>query len=229
MSGKFTTVRFTLDGERFEILVNPDPALSFKLGKDVGISQVLAVDQVYSDTSKGLRISSEKLRKFFQTDDLTQVAESILKRGELQLTTDQRRTMVQEKRKQVVSSISRDFIDPKTGLPHPAIRIEQALQDARVSIDPFKEIGEQTKTTVDIIRSILPLKSENVKLSIRVPPQYAPQAIGVIKGFSEIQKEEWGSDGTLIATMEIPAGIQPSVLDKLGSVTKGSAQASILR
>jgi len=55
---KFTTVRLTLEGEHFEILVNPDSALSFKQGRNVEPSQVIAVDEVYADSNKGLRANS---------------------------------------------------------------------------------------------------------------------------------------------------------------------------
>ena len=80
-----------VNGEHFEILVNPDAALSFKQGKKVEPSQVLVADEVYSDASKGLRASDDKLRKAFQTEDHTKAAFEILRRGELQLTQEQRK------------------------------------------------------------------------------------------------------------------------------------------
>jgi ribosome maturation protein SDO1 len=51
----------------------------------------------------------------------------------------------------------------------------------------------------------------------------------VLKNFGEIHKEEWGADGTLSAIVEIPAGGQPSLLDRLGSTTKGAAQVTIVK
>ncbi len=229
MSGKFTTVRLTVDGERFEILVNPDNALSFKLGRNVELSQVIAIDEVYSDSSKGLRANTEKLKKSLGTTDHAEAAKIVLKRGELQLTTDQRRKIVEDKRKQIVSIIARNFIDPRTGLPHPPTRIEQAMGEIRVSIDPFKDVQEQTKVVVDLLRPVIPLKSEKMKIRVKVPPQFAPQAIGVLKGSGEILKEEWGSDGSLTALVEITAGVHTSMLERLGSATRGAAQATVER
>ena len=74
MSSKFTTVRLSSEGDHFEILVYPDPALNFKLGRDVEISQVVAVDEVYSDANKGLRVPSEKLMKQFKSNDFLKIA-----------------------------------------------------------------------------------------------------------------------------------------------------------
>jgi ribosome maturation protein SDO1 len=226
MSSKFTTVRLLVDGERFEILVNPDSALSFKMGKNVEPSQVIAVDEVFSDSNKGLRVSSDKLKKFFDTEDPQAAAVEVLRRGELNLTQDQRKKMTEEKRRAVVATISKNYVDPKTMFPHPPLRIEQAMQEARVVIDPFQDATEQSKQVVEQLRTILPLKSERIKLMVTVSPQYSGQAIGALKAFGNILKEDWRADGTLSAIVEIPAGSQPGLLDKLGSATKGAAQVT---
>lgn len=229
MSSKFSIVRLTTGGEHFEILVHPDPALDFKFGHKVEISQIVAVDEVYSDANKGLRIPTEKLNRVFKTNNFLQIAETILRKGDLNLTTDQRRRLVEEKRKQIVANISRNYIDPRSGLPHPPLRIEQAMAEVRISIDPFKDSGEQTKAVVDELRGILPLKSERIKMLIKVPAQYASQSFGALKGVGDIVKEEWGGDGSLTVVIEIPAGVHSTLLDRLGSLSKGSAQASVIR
>ena len=228
-ASKFTTVRLVLEGQQFEILVNPDAALSFKQGKNVEPSQVVVIDEVYADSNKGLRVGSEKLRKYFETDDEAKAALEVLKRGELNLTQEQRKRLTEEKRKAVVAIISKNFVDPRTLLPHPPIRIEQAMEDARVTVDPFQDANEQAKTVLDKLRTILPLKSEKVKLQVRVSPQYSGQTIGILKNFGEILKEDWGADGTLSAIVEIPAGGQPGLLDRLGSTTKGAAQVTLVK
>ena len=102
---------------------------------------------------------------------------------------------------------------------------EQAMQEARVQIDPFRDAAEQTKKVVDALRVILPLKSEKVRLKIVVPAQFAPQSIGALKSFGELQNEQWGADGSLTTIIEIPAGVRTALLERLGSATKGAAQA----
>ncbi len=221
---KFTTVRLSIAGERFEVLVRPDSALSFKLGEEISIQSVVAFEEIYSEASKGLRVSDDKLKKSFGTAEVMIVAERIIRDGDLQLTTDQRRKMIDEKRRQIVHYVSKNFVDPKTRTPHPPLRIEQAMIDARVHIDPFKNAEEQSKSVVESLRSIIPLKTEQIKFKIIVPAQYAPQSFGVLKTFGEVEDQTWGADGTLTATIEVSAGIRASLLDKLGSVTRGSAQ-----
>ncbi len=222
-------MRLSTGGEHFEILVHPDPALDFKFGRNVEVSQIVAVDEVYSDANKGLRVPAEKLAKIFKTTNFLQIAEVILRKGDINLTTDQRRRLVEEKRKQIVVAISRNYVDPRSGLPHPPLRIEQAMAEVRITIDPFKDVGEQTKNVIDQLRGILPLKSERIKMLIKVPAQYASQSFGALKGVGDIVKEEWGGDGGLTVIIEIPAGVHSTLLDRLGSLSKGTAQASVLR
>ena len=229
MSDKITVVKYTFEGEKFEILVKPDPALDYKLGKIKDISTILVSDEVYQNSSKGTRASSEKLLKAFKTEDALIIAEKILRKGDLNLTTEQRRKMVTEKRKQIITFIAKTFVDPRSHLPHPPLRIEQAITDARVSIDPFKNVDEQVKDIVENLRSIIPLKSENLLLEISVPAQYVAKSYSVLKSTGTLKKEDWQKDGSLKAILEIPAAARPNVIDRLGAITKGTAFVEVLK
>jgi ribosome maturation protein SDO1 len=224
MTDKFMVARLILDGDKFELLVKPDPALEYKMGKRSDISSALVSDEIYSDANKGSRASSEKMMKHFKTTDSADVAKQILARGELNLTTDQRRKMVEEKKRQIVQFINRSFVDPKTHLPHPIVRIEAAMEEVRVPIDPFKKVEDQAKTLVDALRKILPLKSETTKMTVTVPPQFAAQSYSVLKSTGNLKSEEWLADGSLRAVLDMNASIKGQFLDRLGAVTKGSAQ-----
>jgi ribosome maturation protein SDO1 len=223
---KYTVIRLNLDGNKFELLVKPDPALEYKLGKRTDLSSVLISDEIYSDANKGSRVGIEKLVKYFNTTDPSEISKQILSRGELSLTTEQRRKMVEEKRKQIIQYINKNFVDPKTHIPHPLTRIESALDQARLIIDPFKRPEEQIKTILDSLRKILPLKSESVRLIITIPPQFSAQSYSVLKTAGNFNGEQWLSDGSLKAIIEINAGMKGVILDRIGSVTKGSAHVT---
>jgi len=224
-----TVVRFSFEGEKFEILVKPDPALDYKLGKKKDISAVLVSEDIYTDSGKGTKPTNEKLLKAFKTEDLTEIAQIILQKGDLNLTTDQRRKMIDEKKKRIVEFIAKTYVDPKTHLPHPPLRVEQAMKDARVSVDPQKSVDEQVKDIVENLRSIIALKSENLQLEITIPAQYASQSYSVLKSVGSLKKEEWQNNGSLKAILEIPAGARPNVIDRLGSITKGSATVEVMK
>jgi len=219
----------TVGGEHFEVLVRPDPALQFKLGQQSDVSKVLVSEDIYTDSGKGLRASEEKLKKAFGTDDVYKVAETVLRRGELQLTTEQRRELVEAKRKQIINFIVRNCIDPRTGAPHPPLRIEQALSQIRLVIDPFKSGEEQAKDVIEALRPILPLRIESLRIAVKIPPDHAPRVIGMVKEFGTVSRDEWQSDGSWIAIVEMPAGLHAAFLERLGKITQGNYQTRILK
>ncbi|MGQ9542860.1 MAG: ribosome assembly factor SBDS [Candidatus Bathyarchaeia archaeon] len=229
MSGKYTTARITVGGEHFEILVKPDLALDYKMGKKITVSQILAIEEVYSDASKGTRASAEKLHKTFGTTEPIKIAEEIMKHGELQLTTTQRRQLIDEKRRSIINFISRNCIDPRTGAPHPPLRIEQALSQVRVSIDPLKSVEEQSKEIIDMLKPIIPIKMEQVRVAVKISAEHAAKAYGALKSFGSIIIEEWHSDGSWSGTVEMPAGLYGPFVEKIGKLTQGTVQIRMLK
>ena len=229
MSDKTTVVRYSYSGDKFELLVKPDPAFDYKTGKLSEISKILISEEIYTDSNKGTRATNEKLNQVFKTTDPAKIAEIIMKKGELNLTTEQRKKMTSEKRKQLVTFIAKTYVDPRSPLPHPPLRIEQALDDGRVSIDPFKNIDEQVKEVVEKLRPIIPLKSENIILEISVPAQFVAQSYTVLKSTGTLKKEDWQTNGSLKAILEIPAAARPHVIDRLGSITKGTATVEVVK
>ncbi len=228
MSDKYTIARLTKESEHFEILVKPDKALDYRLGKIAGITEVIAAETIFSDANKGTRVSEEALRKAFSTTDPLKIAETILKTGTLQMTTEQRRKMVEDKRKQIIDFISRQCVDPRTNLPHPPTRIENAMEQIRYSIDPFKPVEEQAKEIIKLLRTILPLKMEQMTIGVTIPAAYSAKAYGAMKGFGTIKKEEWRADGSWYGVLEMPAGLYAPFLDKLGEITKGAGDAKVI-
>ena len=228
MSDKYTTARITRGQDHFEILVKPQPALEYKMGKQVAISQVLMIEEIYSDSSKGTRASEEKLQKYFGTTDPLKIAEDVMKHGELQLTTDQRRQLIEDKRKQIVSIITRNSIDPRTGTPHPPLRIEQAMGQIRLSIDPYKSAEEQAREVIEELRPILPIKMDQMRIAVKVYPEHAARAYNAFKSFGTVSKEEWQRDGSLLAVIEMPAGMYGSFIDRIGKLTQGTIQTKVL-
>lgn len=229
MSAKYTLVRYQIGSEKFEIMVDPDKGLAYKRGEPGEVRNVLLVDTIFTDANKGEKASAEKLEKAFGTSDPLEVAEILFEKGIFQLNTQQRREMMEQKWRQIIHIISRTYVDPKTKLPHPPVRIENALEDVRVQIDPLKDAEEQVKDVVDALRHILPMSSDNVQIAIKVPAEYTGKSYGIAKDFGEIKRDEWQSDGSWIAVVELPAAMQLEMLEALGKSTQGNIQSKIVK
>ncbi|WP_321421074.1 ribosome assembly factor SBDS [uncultured Methanobacterium sp.] len=216
-------------GERFEILVDPDLASDFKRGEDIQIEEILAVEEVFKDAKKGDKVSEEAMNKAFETTDPLEAAVIIIRKGQVQLTAQQRRDMQEDKRRMVVAKIAREAINPQTKLPHPARRIEIAMEEAKVRIDPFKSVDEQVNITLKAIRKLIPIRLEKVRVAIHIPGEDTGRVYGVIPEFGKTIKEEWQQDGSWVAVVEIPGGMQEGFYQKLSEITHGQVESKLLK
>jgi ribosome maturation protein SDO1 len=225
---KAVAARLESHGEKFEILVDPDLAVKSRQGEKIELEDMVAALNVFSNASRGTRASDEALLKVFHTTDFPEIAAKIIQKGEIHLTAEQRKHMIAEKRRQVINFISRNAINPQTGLPHPPQRIEMAMEEARVNIDLYKHLDELVKETVKALRPILPIKFDELRIAVKIPADYAPRAFGDIQSAATIEREEWQKDGSWICLVRIPAGIQGDFYSLVNRLTKGQGEVKIL-
>jgi ribosome maturation protein SDO1 len=215
--------------DHFEVLVDPHEAEHILDGKIENILSALAIDAVFSDSKKGTHAPIETLQKHFKTTDISIIAKEIIQKGEIQLTTEQRREMQEKKKKRIVELIMKNAMDPKTKMPHPRTRIELAMDEAKVHIDPFKSVNQQMKIILEQLRSILPISMEQARVSVKIPPEHVGKAYGAVRSFGTLEREEWQSDGTWIGIVKLPAGMQTDFYDRLNTLTKGNVETRILK
>ncbi len=209
--------RLNRAGMRFEIFVYAEPAYEFREGKRKSLEGVLAVEQIFADARRSLKASTQNLKKAFGTDDIYKIAEVILREGDIQLTAEYRKKLKEEKLKWIVNYIHKNFVDPKTGLPHPPSRIERALSEARVKIDPLREPEAQIKEVVESLRKVLPLKSGAVVMEITVPSTSYGKLRSLLSGQGDVLSEDWSKDGTTVKiTIRAPLGSQVLILERVG-------------
>ncbi len=226
---EYVIARVEKSGEKFEVLVKPEAVAKVRDGKEVDLLKELAIDEVFKDAHKGSKASEEKMTEFFGTTDPLAVAKQIIQRGEIQLTTEQRRQMLEAKRKQIVQYIAANAINPQTAAPHPPQRIENAMEEAKVHIDPFKPVEEQVKEVLDALRPLIPIRFEKVRIAVKLSAEDSAKTYGDIKGFGTILKEEWSPTGAWLGVVEMPAGLQTDFLERLNAKTKGNVETRVLK
>jgi len=224
---KAVTARLDCRGEKFEILVDPDLALQLKKGSKVSLSDLLAVETIFKDAAKGTEQSHEVLSKCFGMSDVQAIAEKIVKEGEVQLTTEQRRQMRETRAKEIVEFIARNAMNPQTNSPHPPKRIEIALLEAKIKIDELKGAEEQVPAILKELRKIIPISLEQIQIAVKVPAMHAARAEHILHKF-RLSKEQWQADGSLIAVVEMPAGLRQDFLNEMNNVCHGDLETKIL-
>jgi ribosome maturation protein SDO1 len=228
MTKKVAVAKLDKGGEHFEILVDPDAALEFKMGKALGIDKILIHEEVYKDAKKGLRASEQALKKVFGTTDVKKIAEIIIREGEIPLTSEQRKRLIEDKKRQIVEWISRNCIDVRTKTPVPPQRVENALEQAKVSIDPFKSVEEQIQEILKELQKVIPIKVATARIAVSVPSTYAQKVKGLVAKMAKIVNERYRTDGSWEAVLELPAGLQDVLISRVNDVTHGDVDIRIL-
>lgn len=226
---KAVVARLHRSGQKFEILIDPEKALDFKKGVKIDINDVIAFPGVYHDVRNTERVPDQDLQKIFGTADVFKVAEKIIHEGELQLTTEQRRQMVEQRKMQIVTIIARRGINPQTNTPHPPQRILNAVEKAGINIDPFVDAEQQIDKVLKNIKTIIPIKFQNIIIQFKVPPQFAGKAYAALKASGTIISEQWLNDGSLQMSLKMMAGVQEELFQKIANITHGAYESSIVK
>lgn len=221
--------RYESHGESFEILIDPDVVQKMKDGREVDLVEHMVIDTIFKNAKKGTRAPEDKIKQIFGTVDPTQVAKIIILKGEVQLTTEQRKIMQENKRKRIVEYIARNAMNPQTGTPHPPARIETAMEEAKIHIDPFKSVEAQVPAVMNALRPLIPIKFDKVRIAVKVSGEDYGRCYEDFKHFGKLTKEEWQKDGSWIGVIEMPAGLQTEFFEKVSNKTHGEAETKILK
>ncbi|AGI47338.1 conserved hypothetical protein TIGR00291 [Thermoplasmatales archaeon BRNA1] len=220
--------RLESHGERFEVLLDPKAMDLIKQGKDVDLSDYLAVEDVFKDARKGTRPETSKIMEVFATEDPVEIAKLIIQKGEVQMTAQQRKELLDAKYKRIVAYIAANAINPQTKLPHPPKRIEIALEEGKFHVDPMKAFDKEVEEAMKILRPLLPIRFEKSRIAIRIKADDYGRCFDELCKYGIVDREEWTNDGFWIGTMEIPAGLITEITEKLKTRTKGTAAVKLL-
>jgi len=218
--------RLKVKGKNFEILVDVDKAIQMKKGLPVNIENVLAIDQIFSDSKKGIRVSNADLKECFGTEDVRAAAEKIVKTGEVLLPMEYRKKEQDMKIKQIIDFLVKNAMDPTTGRPHTPTRIEESMKKAGVNVDN-RPVDQQIPEILKKLMPIIPIKIETKRLKIVIPAIHTGKAYSLLQEYKE--KEEWLNNGDLSCIINLPAGLQMEFYDKLNGITHGSAIAEEMK
>ena len=225
------TARLESHGARFEVLIDPDAALEIKRDEfDGELEDVIAAEDVFEDASRGDRPAETDLEDVFGTTEPLEIIPEVIKRGEIQITAEQRREMQEQKSKQLINTIARNAVNPQMDdAPHPPERIERALEEAGFRIDPMEPVSEQVDEALEDLRPVLPIRFDEVTMAVQLPADYAGSGQAEVRQYGELEREEWQSDGSWVGVVTFPAGLQNDFYDMVNELTSGEAETRVIK
>ncbi|GAA0221400.1 MULTISPECIES: ribosome assembly factor SBDS [Halobaculum] len=225
------TARLESHGTRFEVLIDPDAALAIKRGEFEGdLEDVIAAEDVFENASRGDRPPEEDVEEVFGTTDAMEIIPEVVKRGEIQITAEQRKEMLEQKHKQLVNRITRNAVNPQMDdAPHPPERIERALEEAGFTVEPMEPVENQIDDALEALRPVIPIRFDEVTIAVQLPADYAGSGQAKVREFGELEREEWQSDGSWVGVVTFPAGLQNDFYDLVNEVSSGEADTRVVK
>ena len=220
--------RLESHGHKFEVLIDPDAVDRIREGK-IDIEKDIVSEDVFKDARKGDKIGEEPLKEVFGTVDIGKIVTEIVLKGQIQLTTDQRHKLQEKKKRMIIDTISREGINPQTNTPNPPNRIENAMEEAKIHIDPFKSVNDQIQIVLKAIRPLIPIRMERTKIAVKLKGDAYGKLYGEITRNGTLIKEEWAADGSWIGVIEVPAGISGEIISHLSRKAKEDIEIKILK
>ena len=223
MKVKEVIARYKKAGKKFEILLNWNKYSEYLKHPDkVDIEEVVIGDGVFEDIRKAQRAKEQDIKQAFGDKPLIEIYREIIDRGEIQLTEEQRKELIEEKRRKIVHFISTYAIDAQTSLPLTPARVEHALEQVKFKIDPLRSVEKQIEEAIKALRLVLPIKIESKLYEVRCTLDVGGKLRNELSRLGNIKSEDWGTS-YYTCQIEIPAGLMDNFFGVVNKITKGEA------
>ena len=219
-----TTARVTKGGKHYEVLVDLDEAMKVRKGEG-DINAAVLTDSIFHNLKSGEHAAEIDLKNNFGTTEMIEIAEKIIKGGEVVLPTDYRHEELDKKYKQVVDFLVSHAVSPE-GRPYTPDRIMKALSEAHVNVKN-KPIESQVDEIVDQLSKVLPIVIERKRVKLLIPALHTGKAYGIVKEF--MVEESWKNNGDLEVVVEMPTALTFDFYDRINSATSGSVMSEELK
>jgi ribosome maturation protein SDO1 len=222
--------RLKKGGETFEVILEDiDKALELRSGEKIDIHDAMNGDLIFKNAHSSEKANEATMKQWLGTEDHLIAAAKIIKEGDIQLTADQRKKILEQKTKRILNYIQRNAADPKTRLPLPLQRIELAMKEAKVHVDPTDRVDYQIEKIISKLRPVLPMSFEHIKLQVTIPATHAGRAYSAAKSKYTFNTEKWLANGSVQVDLEIVAGERNDLFSLLNKLTNGEVQIEELK
>lgn len=120
-------VRLQRGGQRFEVACYRSKVVDYRSGKERDLDEVLQVQSVFYNVSKGILASAKEVKKAFGSE--AEACVQILKHGELQVSEREREAQLASLFRDIASIVADKTVDTRTGRPPPVTSIERYMHD----------------------------------------------------------------------------------------------------
>lgn len=161
-------VRMKKGKKRFEIACYQNKVHDFQSGVEKNIDEVLQIPQVFMNVSKGQVASSEDLKAAFNTTNIDEIIQEILKKGEIQLSEKERAQQNAKLHNEILSIISAKCINPKSKKRYPPTMIDKALKELKFNFVNARSAKSKALEAIKLLveKQIIPIARAKMRVKV---------------------------------------------------------------
>ncbi|KAG5436850.1 hypothetical protein PCK2_001044, partial [Pneumocystis canis] len=191
---------------------------------ETDIDEVLQINNVFTNVSKGYVACLEDLKRVFQTNDM-----NILKKGDIQVGEKERSHRIENTYKDIVRTIVDKCINPVTKKGYTTFMIERALKDMGFSVNLNRNVKSQALDAIKQLKekNIIPIERTRMRVRIVSPLNMAEKFKEKLQQLTVSVMDEQ-RDGEFQAIVSIDPGDYRRIMDFIREETKDKAYIEVL-
>ena len=138
----------------------------------------------------------------------------------MQVSASERKEEVEEKKKNIIYIIHKNYINPMNKLPHPIARIENAINEIKFRIDPVKDSTKQAEEIIKKLQGVLLFKKSLIEGTLSLSHNYLGSCMNIVNTKTNVIKETYTNEGCTWE-IELSPGEFDNFMNILNKKTKG--------
>ncbi|KAJ1722031.1 hypothetical protein LPJ53_003499 [Coemansia erecta] len=222
-------VRLRKGGKRFEVACYKNKVTEWRTGVEKDIDEVLQIHQVYMNVSKGQVAKTDELRKCFNTEDVDDVINEILMKGEQQVSDKERHHNLDNMLRDIATVVAEKCVNPGSQQPYTVTMIEKAMADIHYSVNQNRSAKQQALDVIKMIQEqgTMPIARAQMRIRVAMPGKDAKRIRDKLNALvSTVEDEDRGEEYELVCLID--PGQYRAITELIGSEVRGAGEVVVL-
>lgn len=144
--------------------------VDYRTGKEQNMDEVLQIDNIFTNVSKGILANKKEAKKIFGIDNEELIIQEILKSGQVQISEKERDAYYENVWREVANLVSEKCVNPSNNRRYTPDMIRQAMKMAEFSAHPTRSVKQQFLDCVKLLiaKEVLPIERAKMHLRMQV-------------------------------------------------------------
>jgi len=223
-------VRYQDKKQRFEIACYKNKVMDWRSGVEKNIDEVLQIERVFTNVSKGKVAAKSDLEAVFATDNEKEVCRIILETGQLQVSGKERTQQLENKFREIATIICDKCVNEETQRPFPLDVIETSMrEELHFSVNLNKSSKSQALQVIKEMQAakVLPIQRGFMRLKVTIPDKKVGSKIKpeIAHLCIAVEKETFGT--CHVMTLLMDPGNFGTLSELIAKHTKGKGSVEV--